>query len=508
MVAFLLAVGLGANDVANSFATSVGAKVLTLRQACWIAAIAELLGALLMGSRVTATIATQILRANLYADDPTTLMLGMLASLTATTVWLFVATYFKLPVSATHCIVAAITGFGLVSQGWNAVYWSGLSRVALSWLISPVFSGLVSACIFLSVRGVILNHLDALERAYRAIPYIYGLTIGINVGPVVFDLLLMTCHHAQMDCQMTHWGMSGIAFGVSILAGFLSAIGVAFVWVPRLRNWLAVQSVPTQDPATTMTNDIVMADLQAIRKPSEANLRSRSASPSRKSRSSPRASSPRLSDLIPSSATPKEVLNTEQDLWSNSDDVELEIANEQNQPSVENVFSFLQILTATFASFTHGGNDVSNAIGPLVAIIALYAYGSIPTDVSTPFWVLIFGGSGIIVGLAVFGWRVIETLGADLIPMTPSHGFCIEIGAALTVLLASMLGLPISSTHAKVGSIVAVGFIAHRRGNRLDAEQSVNWSLFGKIVVSWVVTIPFGALLSILIFFMMQAFIT
>lgn len=154
----------------------------------------------------------------------------------------------------------------------------------------------------------------------------------------------------------------------------------------------------------------------------------------------------------------------------------------KDRPETARLFSFLQILTAVFGSFAHGGNDVSNAIGPLVSLWLVGTQGKVVEKANTPIWILFYGGFGISIGLWVWGRRVIKTLGQDLTKITPSSGFCIEIGSALTVLVASNIGIPISTTHCKVGSVVCVG--------RFRARQNVDWSIFRNIVFAWLVTLP------------------
>lgn len=161
---------------------------------------------------------------------------------------------------------------------------------------------------------------------------------------------------------------------------------------------------------------------------------------------------------------------------------------EVDQPAVSLLFQFLQILTACFGSFAHGGNDVSNAIGPLVALWLLYESGSVVSNAPTPIWLLLYGGVGICAGLWVWGRRVIETLGKDLTPITPSSGFSIELASAITVVVASNVGLPVSTTHCKVGSVVAVGWLRSRK--------SVDWRLFRNIFIAWFVTVPISGLIS------------
>ncbi|XP_059621511.1 sodium-dependent phosphate transporter 1-B isoform X2 [Phlebotomus argentipes] len=176
-----------------------------------------------------------------------------------------------------------------------------------------------------------------------------------------------------------------------------------------------------------------------------------------------------------------------------------------NEPKdVSQLFSYLQVLTATFGSFAHGGNDVSNAIGPLIGLYLIYKDGSALQHSETPLWLLVYGGVGIAAGLWIWGRRVIQTVGNDLTKITPTTGFTIEIGAALTVLLASKIGLPISTTHCKVGSVVFVGYANTSNSCRTPTaddegaarEKAVDWSLFRNIVYAWVITVPIAAALS------------
>jgi solute carrier family 20 (sodium-dependent phosphate transporter) len=151
-------------------------------------------------------------------------------------------------------------------------------------------------------------------------------------------------------------------------------------------------------------------------------------------------------------------------------------------PEAAKLFSFLQILSAVFGAFAHGGNDVSNAIGPLIGLFLIYQNGQILDKAETPVWILFYGGVGISLGLWILGRRVIKTVGEDLTKITPSSGFVIEIASALTVLVASLLNIPVSTTHCKVGSIVFTG--------RVRSKQSVDWSLFKNIIIAWIVTVP------------------
>ncbi|DBA96451.1 TPA: hypothetical protein ACH3X1_015341 [Trebouxia sp. C0004] len=154
--------------------------------------------------------------------------------------------------------------------------------------------------------------------------------------------------------------------------------------------------------------------------------------------------------------------------------------------AAEQVFLYLQVLTACLKSFAHGANDTANAAGPFAAVQSLYLSNAGCASITTPFWVLAFCGFGIVVGLSTWGHRVMKTVGKDLVAINFSKGFAIELGSTLSVVLASVVGMPVSSTHCQIGSIVAVGIAE-------AGVRSIEWPVFSKIVVSWLVTVPLAA---------------
>ena len=168
-----------------------------------------------------------------------------------------------------------------------------------------------------------------------------------------------------------------------------------------------------------------------------------------------------------------------------------------SRENVEKLFGVLMIFTACAMAFAHGSNDVANAVGPLAAVVStVQSGGEIGSKSGLPWWVLGIGGAGIVVGLATYGWRVIQTIGRKITELTPSRGFAAELAAATTVVLASATGLPISTTHTLVGAVLGVGFA---RG-----VEAVHLPTVGAIVTSWVVTLPAGATLSVIFFFILQ----
>jgi PiT family inorganic phosphate transporter len=175
-----------------------------------------------------------------------------------------------------------------------------------------------------------------------------------------------------------------------------------------------------------------------------------------------------------------------------------DIPDEMNRfASVERVFGVLMVFTACAMAFAHGSNDVANAVGPLAAIAStVQSGGEIVAKSAVPWWILMVGALGIVLGLATYGWRVILTVGSKITELTPSRGFAAELGASATVVIASGTGLPISTTHTLVGAVLGVGFA---RG-----IGALNLRVIGTIFVSWLVTLPAGAGLAILFFFLFK----
>lgn len=160
---------------------------------------------------------------------------------------------------------------------------------------------------------------------------------------------------------------------------------------------------------------------------------------------------------------------------------------------LEKIMGKFQVLSACFVAFAHGSNDVGNAIAPLAAIVYIFNTNTVPiSNLDIPSWILILGGLGIVAGLAVQGENVITTVGENIITLVPSTGFCAEIATASTILIASRIGLPVSTSHALVGSVIGIGLIS--------SNQKVRWSTLKSVVLAWVVTLPVAAILSAVIF--------
>jgi len=165
--------------------------------------------------------------------------------------------------------------------------------------------------------------------------------------------------------------------------------------------------------------------------------------------------------------------------------------------SVEKTFAPLMLFTACAMAFAHGSNDVANGIGPLAAVVSLIGSdGEISQKAPVPVWILVFGGVGIVFGLATLGYRVMRTVGTQITTLTPTRGYCATLAAASTVVLASKTGLPVSTTHITVGAVMGVGMTG--------GLAAINLRVFRSISISWLITIPAGAVMAVAFFFMFK----
>jgi inorganic phosphate transporter, PiT family len=451
VLGFYAAWNIGANDVANAMGTSVGSKALTLRRAVILASFFEFFGAVLFGSNVSETLQSGIVNPQIFADNPMIFVRGMLAALLGTGLWLQFASYCGLPVSTTHAIVGGIVGFGAVIGGVNAVYWDRVFQIGLSWIASPLLGAACAFLLFSLIRRHIFYKESPLEETKKLLPYI--------VGAVVMVLLLSSTYQVILPKASTHSKIL-LSFAGSIVAGIS-----AHYWTRRLQVPVAVK-VSGIDPPT------LAALQQAQEKLTQAQ------------KSLYGSDYLNLADII-------------EDLTRFCEGVEKNHRPFAKNPElvlVEKIFGGLQISSACLMAFAHGSNDVANAIGPMAAVISTILHEPIASG-GFPVWALTIGGLGIVIGLATWGWRVIETIGKRITELTPSRGFSAEFGAAVTILLASRMGYPISTTHTIVGAVFGVGFA---RG-----IGTLNLKTIRDILLSWVVTLPAGAALSILCYYLL-----
>lgn len=453
ILGFYMAWNIGANDVANAMGTSVGSRALTLGKAVLLAAVLEFSGAFFVGGSVCETIQKGIIAPETFQADPQLFIIGMLGSLLATGILLQIASYFGLPLSTTHAIVGAVVGFGATIGGMNAVHWNELGWIALSWILSPLISGFISYLIFSAIQKNILFALNPMEATQKLAPYFVFLCFTLAPLSFLYQGL------SQLNLDFTLAQALPFSISIGMIAFFVSSW-----WIKRLP-----QTSPLQwggvHPQQALSLEKAIHHLRRAQLPQHHSQYSEVL-----------IKAEELNQAVKKSIS----FPTSTDLYS----------------GVEKIFVNLQILSACLVAFAHGANDVANAIGPVAAVFACLKSNTISSHSIIPPWLLALGGGGIVLGLATWGWRVIETIGKRITELTPTRGFAAEFGAAATILLASKFGLPISTTHALVGSVFGVGMA---RG-----LKALNLQTLKEIVISWIVTIPLCALVSILCFYLLK----
>ena len=474
---FFMAWNIGANDVANAMGTSVGSRALTLKQAVILAGIFEFLGAFIVGANVSDTVRKKLFDPMLlnevypaaeYGEGHAALILacGMIAALMAAGTWLMIASYFGMPVSTSHSIVGAVVGFGCVSLGAALVDWKTVGLITGGWVVSPIMSGAVAYIVFRFVLRSVFYKKDPVAAAKRVTPYLVCMVLVVLVGIAAFKGLNPLWKNLKID------PFEGRA--LLILAGVAGLCGVTGLFVTRY----LVKDIKS---AEVPDSEVVTPDVSRAMAKAAMHLR-------------------RVRDVADGTVSEeaRKVLNDLEKLHASVQERVQYGTNSAELQRVERIFVFLQILTACFVAFSHGSNDVANSIGPLAAAYQAIRSHEVAQSVPVPSWALMLGGIGIVIGLATWGWRVIRTVGERITELTPSRGFCAEFAAALVILFASVLpiGLPVSTTHTLVGAVLGVG-LARGIG-------ALNLSTMRDIVASWIVTVPAGAGLAIVFYYILK----
>ena len=475
-VSFYNAWGGGANDCANSFATSVGSGVLTLKSALLIASIFEFSGAVLMGSHVTDMVRKQIVSVDLFEDNPGVLMLGMLCANLSSAIWLTIATYFKWPVSTTHSIIGSIIGFSLAYGGSDGISWEDTGMVVASWVISPLLAGTFALTFFTIIDKVIFSSANPVDKIIRFIPILIFLTFLINTIFIIYK------GSPQLDLDETPFWVSLLAsIGISAFIAILAQ----FLYVPFIKRKMENTNIADRTISyneAIQNGSIEMGNLNT----EDSETDNSSNTDNQIISTSENNSIDENISLLKNGIKHLETVKDEQiisELHKNAKELDSE---------ADQLCSWVQIVTACFSSFAHGSNDVANAVAPLATIYYIYKKNDISQSTDVPIWVLLIGGLGIVFGLATWGYKIINRMGKGITKISPSRGFIIELASALTVIMASRLEFPVSTTHCQVGSIVGCGLTS--------GFKNIEWKLLKNILISWFITLPVTGFLSAGIF--------
>ncbi|ORX73155.1 phosphate transporter [Linderina pennispora] len=497
------AFGIGANDVANSFASSVSSGSLTLAQACIIAVFTEFLGAFLLGSNTAETIKSGIMDVKLFVPQPELMMLGMLCAVAGSAVWVLTACRFGMPVSTTHSIVGAIIGVGIAAFGGDTIKWdySGVAKIVTSWFVSPVAAGIVTAIIYMPTKIFVLKSVNSLERGIKAIPIYFFITSLIGAFYLIYKGAPGT-KAAKMSIG-TIVGISfGVAAGVTILAWVL--------FVPWLRRrvinkenvrWFHIPVIhfvkprPSAPAPEEIPGGLENGDGTEIQEKITASGKTIESESNNEAEFQEQEKS-RVKSLF-TMAKDLFLRGVRKDV-RNLDNQKLASVHEAAQKfdgDTEYLFSFLQVITACLASFSHGSNDVANAAGPIAAIYDIWRTAKVDPSgkAQVPSWILAMAGAAIDLGLLTYGYHVMRKLGNGVTYLSPSRGFSAELGTSLTVLTASKIGLPVSTTHCITGAITSIGLCN-------GSWRALNWKMLSWCFLSWIITLPAAGLLAGLLF--------
>ena len=461
ITSFTAAMGIGSNDVANAFASSIGSRALTVKSAVVIASIFECAGAILMGSHVTKTIRKGIADYECFEDSPEIFIYGCFSVLISVTLWLFLASYFEMPVSTTHSCVGGMIGMTMLAGGMDCVIWykqtdsfpyvGGVSGIVLSWFLSPIFSAIVAGSIFFITRLTVLRRENSFDKSYVLLPVLVGMTLLLNS----FFIIYKGGKGIGLD------DISEIkAIFISIGIGMLSSI-LIIPFIPYLKNNVERRFVDNNSherQQCIVNEDIVITEDMSKCKKCITNIRNN------------------INYDVRRELIIDDKVNT---IHDNSEKFDIK---------TEESFKYLQIFTAICDSFSHGANDVANAIGPYAAIISIYMDdGNMSKKVDMgdhAYWVLGMGGVGITVGLLLYGYKIIKAIGVKLCCITPSRGYSIELGSATIIIIGSRLGIPLSTTHCQIGATMGVAAL-----DDLKKCSGINWRIAFKVFAGWIITL-------------------
>ncbi|CAL8471759.1 g11301 [Coccomyxa elongata] len=515
IVAFFAAFGIGANDVANSFASSVGAKALTMVQAIMVAAVCEFLGASLLGAGVTDTIRSNIAKVGLFTATPDLLMWGMFSVMIAAAFWDNLSCHLELPVSTTHTTVGGVVGMALVLRGGSAVMWhasksefpyfQGISSIVASWFVSPICSGIIVFILFGLLRTFVLRSDHSFTRAFYVLPFCVALTffvivvfiiqtgnknktwtpalgegtllwvsavIGVGMGVLCLCFLMPFLRKRVLEWEAEHNRMTRVEEGKAAAAKDAAAAKEAGV------NGDAAVAPTTQGGRLVGMDDVNAA----VEEHKEQGRMSKWWNGVTSSKSGQAFSNNSAVRALTYGARYKvhDVLDQDKAEYD-SDVAAIWDTAEKFDPKTERLFRYLQVFSAMVMSFAHGSNDVANAMGPFSAVFYIWENKSVPTKAPVPEWILVLGGAGIVCGLATYGYKIMRVLGVKAVKVTNARGFCLELSTAITVVIASRYGLPVSTTQVLSGALLGVGLF--------EGAKGVNWKLSAKVFGGWVATL-------------------
>ncbi|KAK9897722.1 sodium:inorganic phosphate symporter [Cystobasidium minutum MCA 4210] len=555
------AYNIGANDVANSWATSVSSRSVTLRQAMLGAAVFEFLGAVTVGARVASTIKNGIIPGSAFEGNAGVQLLAFTCAIVASASWLMFCSWAGFPVSTTYSIISAVAGVGVAVAGADAVQWGwndgkGLGAIFAGLGMAPAIAAGFGAVLYTIVKVTVLMRKDAVRWAIFTGPFFFFLAAAVSTMSIIYK--------GAPTLNLSAKSPTTTALAIVLTALVVTILAYLF-WVPYVYS-----KVIKKDYTLKWYHFFMGPLLWKRRAPEDAEIRNSSIPDYRviqddagnisleATKSAPHSESGDSDEVNSESKTeagtpkfgthdlPKEpkkpsilerqiealdrhplqegdwysprnlriifryravpfiiktlTYGTSYDIHAaqsgeagtvEGDRMRAVYAAAKQYPNeVEHSYSFVQVLTACTASFAHGANDISNAVGPWAVIYQAWHTGVVQGKNSVvPVWILAVAAVALVLGLATYGYNIIRVLGNKITYHSPSRGSSMELAAAITVILASQYGLPVSTTMCITGATVGVGLC---QGNL----KAVNWKAVGWIFLGWVLTIPIVGTLS------------
>lgn len=474
MFGVFMAFNVGGNDIANSFGTSVGSGTLTIPQALIIAAVFEVSGAVIAGGEVTDTIRNGIVDLGAMGLEPMQFVYIMMSALLAAALWLLFASRKGLPVSTTHAIIGGIVGSSLclafmshVDAG-ALIQWRKLGEIAVSWVISPALGGLVSYIVFSQIKKYVLDYnawadetLKGIKQEKKAYKEQYRLFFESLDEAGKVDYATKIARDAEIynepdfdpaELQSDYY--RGL-YDIDSRKNSVDSYKALHSWVPMIASAGGMMISAMLIFKGLKNLHLGMSNISSF-----------------------------LTIFMIGAA-----------IWMGTFVFAKSLKRKDLGKSTFQMFSWMQVFTACGFAFSHGANDIANAIGPFAAIMDVLRTGDINAQNPVPPIAMLTFGIALIVGLWFIGKEVIKTVGTSLAEMHPASGFAAELSAASVVMGASLMGLPVSSTHILVGAVLGIGLV----------NRNANWALMKPIGLAWVITLPAAATLSVVCYLILQA---
>ncbi len=457
-----MAFNIGGNDVANSFGTSVGSGTLTMKQALLVAAVFEVSGAVLAGGNVTETVRSGIVDLSQMALEPMDFVFIMMAALLGASLWIMVATRFGLPVSTTHSIIGAIVGASMM-LGWvtgqgtlQLIQWDQLGQIAVSWVLSPLLGGVVAYLLFSLIQRHVLLYNQRAEQKLREVNaelvahrdrHRNEFSRLTELQQIAYTNKLMRdselARHPEIDPSLLESDYYKELKRIDKRADEIRSHRALMVWVPLLGAFGAVVLGSMLVVKGMGNTDFEISTLSLVL----------------------------ILAMVASAA------------WLALFMFAQSLQGKQLSRATFTLFSWMQVFTACAFAFSHGSNDIANAVGPFAAVLDVLRAGEVNPTAVVPGPVLLAFGISLVVGLWFVGRAVIHTVGEGLTKIHPASGFAAELAAAAVVMAATVAGLPVSSTHILIGAVLGVGLV----------NRAANWRLMRPIFLAWVITLPVAA---------------